>query len=149
MSEINVQQNKFSQEIDAIRKDLEKLAEKSNFDMYGFEAEMNVINEEIKQAHHAHFSKDNPFGLHKPKGNPTENTIWHFYDDCEVSHQKGGHAYKRRSEFTWRDPLFSNSVFTLPKRIYYGDVSYAILTEEECLSFHQKVKDLISKYKNN
>ena len=149
MTEVNCDLNKNMSKIETLKKDIENLAEKMNFDMYGFETEMNTINEEIKQAHLSHYSKENPFGLHKPKGNPTENTMWHFYDDCEVSHQKGGHAYQRRTEFTWRDPLFSDAVFNLPKKTFCGNETYAILTEEECLSFHQKVKDLIQKYRKN
>lgn len=150
MTEVDVNMNNnenIKEQINVIQKELEQLAQKNNFDMYGFETEMNAINEEIKQTHLAHFSKENPFGLHKPRGNPTENTMWHFYDDCEVSYQKGGHAYRRRTEFTWRDPLFSNTVFTLPMKTYCGNETYAIMTEDECLSFHQKVKELIKKYK--
>lgn len=102
------------------------------------------LNNEINNLHLSRYTKENPFGLHKPKGNPTENTIYHLYDDGEITYQKGGHAYMRRTEFTWREPISNKPLLVLPKKTYGHVQTYAVLTEEECLKYHNQLKEILS-----
>jgi hypothetical protein len=102
------------------------------------------LNKEINELHLSRYSKENPFGLHKPRGNPSENMIYHLYDDGEVTYQKGGHAYMRRTEFTWREPVSNKVLLQLPKKTYGYTQTYAILTEEEALKYHNKLKEILS-----
>ena len=64
-----------------------------------------------------------------PDESPNGNWIYHIYSDGEVTHQKGGFAYLRRSEFIEKSPIYgfkSNLVFPMKGSTH----SYAIVTKE-------------------
>lgn len=106
--------------------------------------ELDELFQEIIHCHNNHFN-DGKCELIKLNKAPNSNLIYHFYNDGEITSQKGGLAYKLRSEFTYKPALidnFKNICFKLP--IILGEnISYAILSEAECNNFYYKLKLLI------
>jgi hypothetical protein len=102
----------------------------------------SVLNETINEAHHQHY-KDRPkTGLVDPEDSPNSNWIYHLYDDGEITHQKGGHAYGMRTEFQMRPPCI-----IMPTTYRYvfplcgnDNRTYAILKEEECMFFRARMQ---------
>lgn len=106
--------------------------------------ELNKLFEEIIECHNNHFI-NGKCDLVKIDKAPNSNIIYHFYNDGEITSQKGGFAYKLRSEFTYQVPLidiFYNLSFKLPIKLN-DNLSYAILSEVECNNFYHKLKLLI------
>lgn len=61
---------------------------------------------------------------------PNVNRIYHIYTDGEITNQKGGWAYRHRSEFTIKFPIhgyFPHLEFPLNM----GNRGYAIVTEQD------------------
>lgn len=102
---------------------------------------LDELFEEIINCHNNHFTNKKCHLIKYDKA-PNYNIIYHFYNDGEITTQKGGIAYKRRSEFMYKPALinnYKNINFKLP--INCGDgISYAILTDIECNSFYEKLK---------
>ena len=72
--------------------------------------------------------------LIKPLESPNGNLIYHLYNDGEITQQKGGYAYKARSEFTLESPIFiKNSLDPNYFPIKINDIGYAIMTYENAL----------------
>jgi hypothetical protein len=77
---------------------------------------------------------------HNPKlvninDSPNANTIYHIYNDGQITMQKGGWAYLQRSEFDNKPAIqyFRELCLLFPQEIHNSDISYAIATEEDCL----------------
>jgi hypothetical protein len=106
--------------------------------------ELDKLFQEIIKCHNKHFI-DGKCDLIKLDKAPNSNIIYHFYNDGEITSQKGGFAYNLRSEFTYKPSLidiFKNVCFKLPIKLN-ENISYAILTESECNHFYNKFKLLI------
>lgn len=103
------------------------------------------LNESIIAAHNAHYI-DSPTGLVNPNESPNGNQIYHLYSTGEISYQKGGWAYMRRSEFMTHGKLINYEKLNLQLPKTAADEStYAILTEEECINFRLKMIELLLK----
>ena len=101
---------------------------------------------EIIDAHYNHYI-NKQCGLINIDIAPNTNTIYHLYNDGEITSQKGGFAYKQRSEFMIKPPLYNikNMNIELPVKIKNNNdnISYAILTREECEYYYEKLKELL------
>lgn len=68
---------------------------------------------------------------------PNGNTIFHIYNDGEITYQKGGWAYGQRSVATDKYP-FSNKKFDSTRfpiqgsDIFGKTIGHAIATEQDC-----------------
>ena len=92
----------------------------------------NAFNTLIVDAHYNHYKKCIT-GLINPTESPNKNIIYHLYSNGEISFQKGGLAYKERSEFTLKPKIEKCEILCLNLPIkYINGLSYAILTEDEC-----------------
>ncbi len=105
-----------------------------------FELEMSKLSQEITLAHRKHYEKS-PSGLVQPNEAPNGNTIYHLYSDGEITFQKGGFAYKQRSEFTSKPPVM-NKGQRLDLKLEIDGKDYAILTEQECDYFRGKMENV-------
>jgi hypothetical protein len=104
------------------------------------------FNQYVIDAHNAHYI-NSPTGLidSNPNASPNANIIWHLYSDGHITYQKGAYAYRRRSEFTMHSRIIvSNNLFNFIKNAS-DDITYAILTEQECIQFRNKMLELTSK----
>lgn len=101
------------------------------------------LNTEIINAHNAHYSSSLS-GLIDLSMSPNENIIYHLYSTGEIGCQKGGAVYMRRSEIIKEGKLFGYKKLklVLPKHAADGS-TYAILTNIECSSFREKMKELL------
>jgi hypothetical protein len=113
--------------------------------MCDIKSEIKQLNADIISAHNKHY-EDSPTGLIKPNVSPNGNEINHLYSNGELTWQKGGCAYMQRSEFTFQDAIsgWEKLELELVKPANYG-LTYAILTEKECLEFRVRMKELIKK----
>jgi hypothetical protein len=76
--------------------------------------------------------------LVKPDESPNGNRVYHIYSDGEITNQKGGFAYLRRSEFTDKSSIHGlTTLFMFP--IQRGDSSYAIVTEKDAKNIRQEM----------
>jgi hypothetical protein len=108
-------------------------------------SEIEQLNDAIILAHNTHYL-NSPSGLINPNESPNGNQIYHLYSTGEISYQKGGWAYMRRSEFITHNKLtnYQRLSLVLPK-IAADESTYAILTEEECTHFRLKMIELLLK----
>ncbi len=67
--------------------------------------------------------------LVKPLEQPNGNLIYHLYNDGEITQQKGGYAYKQRTEFT-RESSINNRLDPNHFPMKVNDFGYAIMTYE-------------------
>ena len=109
--------------------------------------ERTTFQSRIEKAHHAHIV-DGMCTLVDRTASPNGNQIYHFYNDGEITHQKGGWAYQRRTEFPHLGPLIqdkekANTLFRFPIFAPTG-YTYAVLTQEECESFRTEMVRLLS-----
>ncbi len=104
-----------------------------------------TLNQDIIDAHHAHYTDATPLGLIDPDQSPNGNIIYHLYSDGSVTYQKGGWAYLQRSEFDWKNDLdgYRTLGLQLPKTTRDETFTYAILTVEECDIFRDRMKKAI------
>lgn len=109
--------------------------------------EIKLLNEEIISAHNKHY-ENNPNGLLIPDGSPNGNLMFHLYNTGEISQQKGGFAYLRRSEFKLKYYLDKWDKLNLKFINLAGDESstYVILTEKECYYYRDIMVKLLEKY---
>jgi hypothetical protein len=70
--------------------------------------------------------------LVKPLEQPNGNLIYHLYNDGEITQQKGGRAYKQRTEFTMKMPI-KNILDPNNFPMKLNDFGYAIMTNENAL----------------
>ena len=107
--------------------------------------EIEKLNSDIIAAHNKHYESSSN-GLINPKESPNGNGINHLYSNGEITWQKGGWAYLQRSEFSFHSPIpgWRKLGLNLVKSTN-NDMSYAILTEKECLIFRSRMSELISK----
>jgi hypothetical protein len=90
----------------------------------------------------------NDESLIKPDEAPNANTIYHIYNDGEITEQKGGHAYGMRNVRTWYGPIIRAESLPLRfknerKDIYGVSVSYSIVTDEQALKIREEIKALV------
>lgn len=109
--------------------------------------EIKLLNEEIISAHNKHY-ENNPNGLLIPDGCPNGNLMFHLYNTGEISLQKGGSAYLRRSEFKIKYELDKYEKLNLKFiKLAGNDIStYVILTEKECYYYRDIMVKLLEKY---
>lgn len=109
--------------------------------------ECKKLNQDIIEAHKAHYN-ESPTGLVQPLEQPNSNIIYHFYSTGEISYQKGGNAYLKRSEFITDGRLTNHNLIglQLPIKLDNG-ISYAILTKQECYMFHNTMLTLLEHIK--
>jgi hypothetical protein len=107
--------------------------------------ESEQLNELIVYSHNLHYISS-PTGLVNPNDSPNGNQIYHLYSTGEISFQKGGWAYLKRSECFITGKIFNYQKlgFKFPKEAADGS-TYAILTKEECSRFREQMFELISK----
>ena len=100
--------------------------------------------------------------LFNPKAQPNANTIFHLYNDANITYQKGGWAYGDRTEFDIKPTIYVNLGLDVEKfnnkrsveKTKYGCVSiitygYIITTLENALLIRkemEKLEELINKY---
>jgi len=101
----------------------------------------NKINEKIKLYHNEELIKTNE--------QPNENKIYKLYENFEITMEKGGWAYGQRSQFTYKNRLFTkkpNYLDDFPIKEYpknpYG-LSYAIMTLDQCLEIYALMKEYL------
>lgn len=113
--------------------------------MSDINSEINQLNKDIIMAHNAHYL-NSPSGLVNQNESPNGNQIYHLYSTGEISSQKGGWAYMRRSEFMThgRFSYYKKLGFVFPNEAADGS-TYVILTEEECKFFRFQMGELIKK----
>jgi hypothetical protein len=104
----------------------------------------------VNKAHNAHY-KTCEYGLiHINKNTtPNKNIIYHLYNDGEITYQKGSWAYTQHSEFTDKFPVIHSKYvknkfkFALSSSLD-DNLSYAILTKEECYKFRNEMMDIVN-----
>ena len=104
------------------------------------EYSLEGLYELIKQFH-------NP-NLIKEEEQPNDNIIYHIYNDGEITHQKGGWAYRQRTEFIEQSPIrirkFDFSKFPIQtKNLYDQNIGYIIATKEDCITIRKYMDKLI------
>ncbi len=113
---------------------------------------INNLVEIINNAHYKHYEKS-PTGLIDlgMNSSPNGNLIYHLYNNGEITFQKGAWAYLQRGEFTLLPKLTNienNNYFTHFKFVKtFADqvnLSYVILTEDECKHFREMMEKMIS-----
>ncbi len=114
-----------------------------------FYSESLILNIRIIDAHYKHYEKS-PKGLIKPTESPNGNIIYHLYSTGEITFQKGGIAYNERNEFSKESIIdgcrtYLNMEFPNEVQIGYTKLTYAILTEEECVYFRNKMIKLLER----
>lgn len=116
-------------------------------DSMDIKSQIAQLNAEIVAAHDKHYETC-PTGLWKPNESPNGNTMYHLYVDGEITYQKGGWAYGQRSVFPSCSPVpgIKNLKFDFPKKHHNVEETYAILTEQECIDFRNKMIDLFKKH---
>ena len=113
-----------------------------------FQIEIRQLNDEIVAAHDKHYDEC-PTGLWKPDESPNGNTMFHLYNDGEITYEKGGFAYGKRSVFQSCIPIckMNKLNFDFPNTQGHNDKeTYVILTETECNEFRNKMISLLKKY---
>lgn len=109
-------------------------------------SEIQLLRDEIIAAYKKHY-KNNDDGLLMPKESPNGNIMYHLYNTGEVSRQKGGWAYLKRSEFMLKYHLEKYDKLKLHFENVAGDGStYVILTEEECYHYREKMIELLNSF---
>lgn len=112
---------------------------------------VNQFNELVNTTHNNHYI-NSPTGLIDVSSNasPNGNLIHHLYSNGEITFQKGAWAYLQRSEFNLHYKLDGSEKlnFQFAKKLT-NNISYAILTEEECLQFREKMIELIKVHNDN
>lgn len=106
--------------------------------------EINLLNQEINAAHYKHY-EGSKTGLVMPNESPNGNTIYHLYSNGQFTFQKGGDAYLRRSEFESQPYIvgYEKLNLQLVKKMRDPNLTYVILTSEECLNFRKRMEDII------
>lgn len=114
--------------------------------MSDIQSEIEQLNLEIISAHNKHYENSSN-GLVIPTESPNGNTIYHLYSDGEITFQKGGWAYLKRSEFSSKSCIsgYDKLSLQLAKKYDSNDTTYVVLKEEECLEFREKMINLIKK----
>ncbi len=82
-------------------------------------------------------------GLIHTNESPNANTIYHCYNDGEITNQKGGWAYEQRNMRTSAQPIYGNLKLDISKFpiVEYG-VGYVIATYENCLKIRSEMEKL-------
>jgi hypothetical protein len=116
--------------------------------MSDIQSEIKQLNDEIVAAHDKHYA-ESPTGLWKPDESPNGNSMYHLYNDGEITYEKGGWAYGKRSVFQFSMPInkINKIKFEFPKKhVHNVNESYVMLTENECIEFRNKMISMLKKY---
>ena len=83
-------------------------------------------------------------GLINPHEAPNANTIYHCYNDGEITNRKGGSAYTQfRNMHTSAQPIYGNLKLDISKfPIVESGVGYVIATYENCLKIRSEMEKL-------
>lgn len=108
------------------------------------EITIEKLNEMIIDAHNAHYLTSKT-GLIMPNESPNGNTIYHLYSDGSITYQKGGWAYRQRSEFNYKYKIDNASDSFIFPFTAADDTTYVILTIEECEKFRKMMIDVLKK----
>jgi len=93
---------------------------------------MEEINDKIKSSHNTKLiNKDM---------SPNENTIYHIYNDGEITQQKGSYAYMQRAEITIKPAVQYKHIFNFPNKNVNG-IGYAIVSENDA----NIIRDMLKK----
>lgn len=108
--------------------------------------ELSDIQMEIKQLEADIRAANNP-ALHVPTESPNGNGINHLYSDGEITWQKGGWAYRQRSEFTFHGPVINRTNPFNLELVYKADYgrSYVMISEAKALEFRARMKAISDK----
>ena len=104
------------------------------------------FNKRIAKAHYAHYI-DGESGLidRSTNASPNANQIYHLYFTGKITHQKGAWAYLERSEFVIKGDIIGVKKVAFKLPLIQDDISYAILTQEECSAFRKEMEHIVSK----
>jgi hypothetical protein len=70
-----------------------------------------------------------------------------LYNDGAITYQKGAYAYLKRSEFTINCCVTGyNTMFKFPIESYDGLMTFAVLTQEECIQFRKEMQEYMQDY---
>lgn len=94
---------------------------------------MQSIKEFIDRSH-------NP-NLVQPDVSPNGNTIYHIYSDGTITYQKGGWAYRDRSEFTSSCAYLKKKYYDLFPITCDNRISFAIVTSDDALTIQNMMKE--------
>jgi hypothetical protein len=108
------------------------------------ESRIQQLNADIIAARNSHYDAS-PTGLIIKTESPNGNKIYHLYEDGEITFQKGGSVYLKRSEFTSKGPIHYATLLNIkfPDKADSG-MTYVVLTEEECETFRKLIEELAS-----
>jgi hypothetical protein len=79
---------------------------------------------------------------------PNGNLVHHLYSDGEITFQKGSWAYLERGEYTLKSKLEDCNLLKLELPLKSEFTTYAILSEEDCIKFRNKMEVLIKSIKD-
>ena len=105
------------------------------------------FNQRVIKAHNFHY-ENNPDGLidRSKTASPNGNQIYHFYSNGEITFQKGAWAYRQRSEFNLEYSLNNSKNFAFKfVNLAADNITYAILTQNECENFRKEMEEIIKK----
>lgn len=98
---------------------------------------MEQLNQEIIDAAKKYILPNGTCSLVHPDESPNANTIYHLYNDGEITSEKGGWAYGQRSVFTSAYPIKNCHLLRFTFR-------YVVLPYEECMKFRERMRLLLS-----
>jgi hypothetical protein len=96
---------------------------------------MEQLNQEIIDAAKKYILPNGTCSLVHPDESPNANTIYHLYNDGEITSEKGGWAYGQRSVFTSAYPVKNSD------RLHFT-FRYVVLPYEECLAFRKRMEQI-------
>jgi hypothetical protein len=103
---------------------------------------MEQLNQEIIDAAKKYILPNGTCSLIHPDESPNVNTIYHLYNDGEITSQKGGWAYGQRSVFTSASPVGNSDLLRFTFR-------YVVLPYEECKNFRERMMSLLTSQQCN
>ena len=113
------------------------------------EAQGELQREALRLEIYDMLAKYNDFSLVKRHMAPNENTIYHLYSSGNLTYQKGGDAYLRRSEFNDTPSINTNLNLDITKFIYkipyddYGRFLHCVMvTRENAILIRNKMLEL-------
>ena len=108
--------------------------------------EVNIDN--IKNTIYNLLSRYHNPNLVDIKQTPNENTIYHLYNDGEITTQKGSYAYGDRNERTYYDKLYNKNSIDINKFLLFRNdninnkYGYIIATKKNCIEIRNLMLEL-------
>ena len=94
------------------------------------------INNLANNLHNVSLIRDNQ--------SPNANTIYHLYSDGEITYQKGGWAYGKRTEFTHKYPILNNSTFFTFANKINENMTYIVCSMKSCEIIRNLMEQLVN-----